>query len=184
VAVATDINSPDERKQEQLAADQGKAYEASYDMLMAEDPHAETEVDDYRITASFEPAEGMYGMGPDGSLRWETPRDGNNQHFEVIVRDRHDGRFLPQLEIHLRVLDGGRKQAAEMTVPFIWHPFVFHYGIDGQIPSEGDYTAQVTIPAPRFHRHDEVRGRRYQRDVTVQLGPVHLKPGTKPHGPE
>lgn len=180
----TDIHSPEEQEQEALARAQGEAYRASYEKLMAEDPHAESAVDEYLITASFEPAEGMYGPGPDGSLAWETPRDGDNQHFEVIVRDRDDGRFLPGLDVHLRLLDGSGTAVAETSVPFIWHPFVLHYGIDGRIPGEGDYTAEVSIPAPRFHRHDEVRGKRYQRGVTVRLGPVHLTPGTKPHGPE
>lgn len=180
----TDIDSREERKQEGLAREQGKAYAASYAMLMAEDPHAEVEVEDYRITASFEPAEGMYGMGPDGTLRWETPRETDNQHFEVIVRDRLDGRFVPALDIHLRLHDEADAVVVETSVPFIWHPFVHHYGIDGQIPGEGDYVAEVMVAAPRFHRHDEIRGKRYERDVTVRLGPVHLTPGVKPHGPE
>ncbi|MHB8674472.1 MAG: hypothetical protein ACYDAK_12465 [Candidatus Limnocylindrales bacterium] len=178
------IDSREEQEQERLAAKQGEAYEASYAILMSEDPHAMVEADDYRITASFEPAEGMYGPGPDGSLAWETPGEANNQHFEVIVRDRDDGRFLPGLDVRLRVFDAEERMVAETTVPFIWHPFVFHYGTNGRIPAEGDYTAEVVIAMPRFHRHDEVRGKRYPRDVTVRLGPVHLKPGTKPHGPE
>jgi hypothetical protein len=180
----TDIHSPTERRQEDLVRQQGDAYQASYDMLMAEDPHAETEIDDYRVTASFEPAEGMYGMATDGELAWQTPGPGSNQHFDVIVRDREDGRFLPGLDVHLRLSDGSGATVAETDVPFIWHPFVLHYGIDGRIPGEGDYTAEVSIAAPRFHRHDEIRGKRYRDPVTVRLGPVHLKPGTKPHGPE
>jgi len=180
----TDIDSPDEHEQEDLVRRQGRAYQASYDMLMAADPHVEGVADDYRITASFEPAEGMYGMTSDGALQWHTPGERENQHFEVIVRDREDGRFLPSLEVGLRLHDAADRVVAETAVPFIWHPFVFHYGVDGTIPGEGDYTAEVTVRAPRFHRHDEVRGKRYQRDVTVRLGPVHLKPGTKPHGPE
>jgi hypothetical protein len=180
----SEIGSPEERMEERLVREQGAAYQRSYDVLMSEDPHAEAEVDDYRVTASFEPAEGMYGMRPDGSLSWEPPGEQDNQHFEVIVRDRHDGRFLPGLDVHLRLLDASGQQVAATAVPFIWHPFVLHYGINGRIPGEGDYTAEVTIPAPHFHRHDEVRGRRFQSDVTIRLGPVHLKPGTKPHGPE
>lgn len=178
------IHSPEEQKQQELADEQGRAYRASYEMLMAEDPHAETDVDDYRVTASFEPAEGMYCPFDDGSLRWRTPSEGQNQHFEVIVRDREDGRFLPGLDVHLRLLDRSGQPVVETAVPFIWHPFVLHYGIDGRIPGEGDYTAEVSIPSPRFCRHDQVRGKRYTKDVTVRLGPVHLKPGTKPHGPE
>lgn len=178
------IHSAKEQEQEALAHKQGEAYKASYDKLMAEDPHAETDAGDYKITASFEPAEGMYGPGPDGTLSWMTPQDGDNQHFEVIVRDREDGRFLPYLDVQLRLTDAHDKVVVDTAVPFIWHPFVLHYGIDGKIPGEGDYTAHVTIPSPRFHRHDQVRGRRYEHPVSVSLGPVHLKPGVKAYGPE
>lgn len=179
------VNSPEEQEQERLVRAQGEAYKASYDRLMADDPHAETETDDYRITASFEPAEGMYiPDGEDGSLRWRTPVGGENQHFEVIVRDREDGRFVPGLDIRLRLLDAGGTAVADLAIPFIWHPFVLHYGIDGRIPAEGDYTAEVFVAAARFARHDQVRGRRYARDVRVRLGPVHLTPGVKPRGPE
>jgi Fe2+ transport protein len=173
----------EQRHKERLAREQGKAYAASYKMLMAEDPHAETDIDDYRITASFEPAEGMYVPTGDG-LTWKTPAKSDNQHFEVIVRDRTDGRFIPGLDVHMRLLDASDEAVAETDIPFIWHPFVLHYGVDARIPKEGDYTAEVTIPAPRFHRHDELRGKRYERDVTVRLGPIHLTPGRKPHGPE
>jgi hypothetical protein len=178
------IDSPREEQQERLAHAQGDAYARSYEKLMAEDPHAEKDVGDYRVTASFEPAEGMYVPREDGSLEWRTPGSGENQHFEVIVRDRDDGRFLPGLSPHLRLLDGDGRAVAELDVPFIWHPFVLHYGVDGRIPGEGDYTAEVTIPAPEFCRHDEVRGRRYEEPVSVRLGPVHLTPGVKAHGPE
>lgn len=137
-----DIYSAKEQQQEELAQRQGEAYAASYDMLMAEDPHAEADVEDYRVTASFEPAEGMYGMGTDGTLAWATPGGNDNQHFEVIVRDRKDGRFLPHLDVHLRLRDDSDAVVAETDVPFIWHPFVLHYGIDGRIPGEGDYIAE------------------------------------------
>ncbi len=180
----TDLDEPAEREQERLVRAQGEAYRASYDRLMAEDPHLEAEAGDYLVTASFEPAEGMYVPAPDGSLRWMAPSEEQNQHLEVIVRDRRDGRFIPALDVHLRLLDRAGSTALETDVPFIWHPFVLHYGVDGCIPGEGDYTAVVSIPAPRFARHDEVRGRRYEDPVEVRLGPVHLTPGRKPHGPE
>ncbi len=179
-----DIRSADEQTQEARAHQQGDAYRASYDMLMEEDKHAETEVDQYRITASFEPAEGMYEMDGDGKLHWMVPEKGENQHFEVIAQDRDDGRFIPGLEVRLRLLATDGRPVAATAVPFVWHPFVLHYGVNGTIPGEGDYLAEVTIKAPTFGRHDEVRGRRYERDVTVRLGPLHLKPGVKPHGPE
>ena len=179
----TDINSPQEKEQERLARNQGDAYRASYEMLMREDPHAEAAADDYIVTASFEPAEGMYVFSDTG-LEWHTPSEGENQHAEVIVRDADDRRFLPELSIRMKLSDQAGGVVADVPIPFIWHPFVLHYGVDIVIPGEGDYVAEVFIEAPRFRRHDEVRGRRYTRDVAVRLAPVHLTPGVKAHGPE
>jgi len=179
----TDTQSPAEQKQERLAHAQGDAYQASYDMLMSEDPHSEMTVGDYLVTASFEPAEGMYV--PEGDdLKWHTPDAGQNQHAEVIVRDAEDKRFLPELDVRMQLSDEHGDVVADVAVPFIWHPFVLHYGVDVTIPAEGRYVPRVFIKAPRFRRHDEVRGRRYVSDVDVRLAPVHLKPGVKAHGPE
>jgi hypothetical protein len=176
-------NTPREREQERLVRAQGDAYEKSYDMLMSEDPHSQVAVDDYIVTASFEPAEGMYVMDAD-ELRWQTPDAGQNQHLEVVIRDAHDGRFLPELAVRMTLTDTHGRVVTDVAVPFIWHPFVFHYGVDAGIPEEGDYVPRVFVEAPRFRRHDEVRGRRYARSVAAELAQVHLTPGVKAHGPE
>ena len=180
----TDIQSPKEKREEQLVKNQGDAYQASYDMLMEEDPHVGKEVNDYFVTASFEPAEGMYIPDIDKSLIWRPPSDEDNQHVEVIVRDRKDKRFIPQLLISMKLYDKNQKIVFNKEIPFIWHPFVYHYGTNGSIPDEGVYVPEVTIAMPLFHRHDEVRGERYTKDVMVKLDSVHLTPGKKPYGPE
>ena len=126
---------------------------------------------------------GLWQGAPEEKL-WREPAEGQNQHFEVIVRDHADGRFVPELDVHLQLSDGDDRVVADTDVPFIWHPFVLHYGIDGRIPGEGDYTAEVTVGAARFARHDQVRGRRYASAVTARVGPVRLTPGVKARGPE
>lgn len=179
----TTIHSKKEHKKEDLVQQEGHAFQNSYDQLMHEDPHAIIEVDNYIITASFEPAEGMYMIQSDLSLKWITPEKQDNQHMEVIVQDKDDRRFIPYLDVSL-VLYSKKEVVFHNQVPFIWHPFVFHYGINGSIPGEGEYIPEVFIKMPTFHRHDEVRGKRYTKDVQVKLGSVHLTPGKKPHGPE
>lgn len=84
------IDSPKEKKQERLAQEQGRAYEASYEILMTEDPHAVVEVDDYRITTSFEPAEGR-APTPSGSSRMAPiPGHTGSRCFEVSARQRNE----------------------------------------------------------------------------------------------
>ncbi len=177
------VTSAEEQEQEHLVRKQGDAYRSSYDELMSEDRHDGVEIDDYLVTAAFEPAEGMYIVASDGRLMWKVPEPHENQHLEVIVRDRHDGRFVPGLDVRM-LLRNGSDIVVDTPVPFIWHPFVFHYGINGHIPEEGSYSVEVRIARPVFGRHDEVRGRRYARDVQVDLGPLKLRPGRKEHGPE
>ena len=179
----TSIGTPQENKKEVLVNKQGEAYQASYNELMNEDPHSVVKIDDYIVTTSFEKAEGMYMLQTDLSLRWVVPEEKDNQHIEVIVQDGKDKRFIPYLAVSLRLYQG-KIVIVDQQVPFIWHPFVFHYGINGHIPEEGEYEPEVTIKMPLFHRHDEVRGKRYGKDVQIKLPRVHLTPGKKPHGPE
>ena len=178
------LDTPIEKIFEELTAKEGQAFQDAYDKLMSKDPHSKGEIDDYIITASFEPAEGMYLMQTDQTLKWVTPGESDNQHFEVIVQDKKDLRFIPYLYVVLKLFDEKENVVAEKEITFIWHPFVYHYGINGEIPREGDFIPEVTVRKPLFPRHDQVRGNRYAKDVTIRLASVHLKPGKKPFGPE
>ncbi|WP_423818433.1 hypothetical protein V5739_12500 [Salinimicrobium sp. TIG7-5_MAKvit] len=67
------------------------------------DNHAEKEVDDYIISLASEEAEGTYQL-QDGKLKWNTPEEGFNTHLEIVVRDKHDKRFIPGLKIRGKYL--------------------------------------------------------------------------------
>jgi hypothetical protein len=178
------INSVEEKeKKKTLALAQGDTYALALVEMQEEDVHASVEIEDYIISIACEDAEGMY-MYNDGKLEWMIPHEGDNQHFEVVVQDKEDKRFIPGLEVHATLFDEHKKEVAKMEVPFIWHPFLFHYGINCKIPKAGKYTAEIFIKKPSFHRHDEEVGNRYANDVTITLGPVLLKPGRKEHGAE
>ncbi len=165
-----------------LANGQGDAYSAALDLMKQMDNHVETEVDDYLISIASEEAEGTYQLSGD-KLQWHVPEEQKNTHLEIVVRDKHDKRFIPGLQIHARILKDGNV-VEEGDFPFFWHPFLHHYGYNFHIAESGEYEIEVSIPAPRFPRHDEIKGKRYAKDVTVKLGPIELEKGRKPHGPE
>ena len=58
--------------------------------------------------------------------------------------------------------------------PFIWHPWVYHYGRNWRVAEEGDYTLEISIKAPSFPRHDKKNGQRYADDVDVTFNNVKI----------
>lgn len=179
------VNKPlEHEKKENLAKAQGTTYALALDEMKTEDIHAKVEIEDYILSVACEDAEGMYMYNSQGKLHWMVPDKKDNQHFEVVVQDKDDKRFIPGLDVKAQLLNEDKKVIADMKVPFIWHPFLFHYGTNCSIPKKGKYFAVVTVRKPAFHRHDETFGKRYENDVNVTLGPITLTPGRKEHGEE
>jgi hypothetical protein len=133
---------------------------------------------DYLIAFVQENAEGMYEL-QDGRLVWREAPEEANAHLEIAVADAADGRFVPDLDITLTVLDGDR-QLFTTTMPFLWHPYLYHYGTNARVPGEGPYTVRVRIGPPSFMRHDPVNGKRYADPVTVVFEDRRFTPGRKP----
>jgi hypothetical protein len=175
----------DANQKSKLAEEQGKAYTSALDYMQNDDVNTQTEVDDYIITLACEEAEGMYFPTSEGDLKWQRPNADQNLHVEISVQDKVDKRFLPALDITVQILDADKNEVgSDEQLPFLWHPFLFHYGKDWVVPGDGDYTARVFIAQPTFGRHDSLIGKRYMRAVTVELGPLTVKTGQKPIGPE
>ena len=173
----------DNQEKIRLAENQGKALEEAVKYMKNMDSFVEKEVDDYIITVVSEEAEGTYRF-ENGKLEWQVPKKGYNTHMEILVRDKHDGRFLPGLKISARVLNEEGKLIEEKDFPIFWHPFLNHYAANFHIPEDGKYTVEVNFPAPDFPRHDEIKGKRFKNDVHTTMPPLSLEAGRKPHGPE
>jgi uncharacterized protein involved in high-affinity Fe2+ transport len=90
------------------------------------------------------------------------------------VRDAADGRFIPNLTIHARLIDSENNIVGMHLQPFVWHPWVYHYGRNWVIEKEGAYTLEVEIKAPDFHRYDKKNGKRYPKDVSTSFSPVKI----------
>ena len=172
--------SSDESTQQQLqlAKEQGQAFQHAAETLIKQVAHGETRrVGDYLLAWSVEEAEGLYHR-QDGHFEWEEPPD-KNAHVEIIVCDGADGRFIPELDVTVTLIDPSGKELGTHRQPFLWHPWVYHYGRNWTVPREGDYQLRVRVDAPNFPRHDKKNGRRYAEPVEVTFDTVHIKPGRK-----
>lgn len=170
----------DEATEEQLrlATNQGIAMQRALDHMTQQEAHGEEKrAGDYLVGYAVEQAEGMY-MLRDGRLEWQEP-DNENAHVEVSARDASDGRFIPNLTVYATLIDGAGNEIGTHQQPFIWHPWLYHYGRNWQVPGDGEYTLRVRVEVPDFPRHDKVNGRRFAQPVEVEFPGVKIETGQK-----
>ncbi len=160
-----------------LARDQGRAYGSALEHMTADIAidGGEQRAGDYLIGFAVEKAEGLY-MWEDDELVWHEPEE-ENLHVEVAVRDAADGRFVPGVEVRATLLDSRGDDLGTSVLPLLWHPMMYHYGSNWNVPGDGRYTLRVHVEPPGFARHDDINGRRFCdsadvefRDVAVQAG--------------
>lgn len=180
-AVTPPMDESNEAEPDQLATArrQGDAYGAALEAMQEEDGAALAEAGNYRVALVNEQAEGMYAGDGDGGLVWREAPEDANAHIEVAVADLADGRFVPGLDVTVTVLDGERELFRQQA-PFLWHPFLHHYGFNAKVPGEGPFTVAVRIEPPTWMRHDPINGKRYAEPVDVVFADVGFEPGRKP----
>ncbi len=81
--------------------------------------------------------------------------------------------------MRVTVEDHENNVIGEHEQPFLWHPWLYHYGLNWQLPGSGEYTLKVHVKAPDFMRHDEKNGKRYPKDVEVVFENVQIETGRK-----
>ncbi len=165
------------KEQLKLAREQGDVFGKAMAAMHKETGQLAIQRDgDYEIAATVEDAEGMYHL-EDGKLRWVSPV-GENAHIEVVVHDASDGRFIPNLTVTATLVAPDGSEVGTAVLPFLWHPMLYHYGLDWKVPEEGDYRVRVHVDPPKFWRHDYKNGERYASAADVDLT-LHIKPGQK-----
>lgn len=167
-----------EPEQLDIARGEGEAYRQALHAMQEESGATLERAGDYLVAFVQEGAEGMYAL-EDGQLVWREAPEDANAHLEIAVADAGDGRFVPGLNIQLTVSDGNH-EVFTTQVPFLWHPFLHHYGCNAKVPGKGPFTVQVHIDPPTFMRHDPVNGKRYADPVEVTFLDVPFEPGRKP----
>lgn len=163
-----------------MAREQGQALEHAlrYMTEREADDGGEKRVGDFLIGYAVAAAEGMYELR-DGRLEWEEPDEEENAHLAVSVRDAADGRFIPALSVHATLIDAQGTEVGTSRQPYLWHPWLHHYGRNWCVPGDGEYTLRVRVEAPNFPRHDRTNGRRFQEDAEVEFTGVRIRTGQK-----
>ena len=164
-------------EQLELARAQGEAYGQALKHMTDVVAHdgGEQRAGDYLIGYAVEEAEGMYEW-VDNSLVWRDPGE-TNLHLEVAVRDAGDGRFVPGVRVLATLIDPQGNEVGTYEHPLLWHPMMYHYGRNWNVPADGEYTLRVHVEPPTFMRHDEVNGLRFQEPVEVEFRSVKVKRG-------
>jgi hypothetical protein len=150
-----------------IAQAEGKAYGQALAGMQAKTKNQTQWIGDYQVIVLAEKAEGLWVPTNDG-LTWTEP-DQFNAHIEVSVRDAGDGRFVPGLQVTVSLKPQGGQAIGPQTLPFVWHPVFYHYGLNVNLPSAGDYSVHVHIDPPQFSRHDQTNGKRYVDPVDLDV---------------
>lgn len=165
-------------RQLEMARQEGDAYQRALHYMADEvaEGGGQQRAGDYEVGWAQERAEGMWHL-QDGQLVWHEPAEGENCHLEIAVTDAGDGRFIPYLDVQATLIGPDGQETGPVTIPFVWHPGLYHYGRNLEVPGEGKYTLRVQIAPPAFMRHDQVNGRRYAEPVEVEFRDIHVTPG-------
>ncbi len=161
-----------------MARKEGKDYRRELDYMANEvaDTGGHKRAGDYVVAYAQERAEGMYRLRGEGDLEWTEPTD-ENCHLEVSVSDAGDGRFIPYLDVEATLTAPDGVTIGPFSVPFVWHPGLYHYGCNIKVPGDGRYTLAIHIAPADFMRHDKVNGKRYARSVDVAFENVPITTG-------
>ncbi len=175
------MTSSDEATQDQLrlARRQGETFGQAVETMVgsvAVDGGSAT-AGEYVVGWAVEHAEGMYEPR-NGGLEWTEPED-DNCHVEVVVRDATDGRFVPGLHVTATLVGSDGKELGTHEQPFLWHPWLYHYGRNWKVPGSGTYGLRVHIDPPTFGRHDPKNGKRFMEPVEVEFEGVSIETGRK-----
>lgn len=109
-----------------------------------------------------------------GHTSFREPRPDETHHIEIIPFEESTGRILPDVPVHLEVVDEDGAVVAEHDLDFYYSTF-FHYATNVSIPEDGTYTLRATLGAPTFLRHgDEDEGPALAEGTTVEFTDVAL----------
>lgn len=161
-----------------LAKAQGDAFGQALTTMITDEAHGSLRpVGDYVIGYAVEDAEGMY-QPHNGALQWVEPHE-ENAHVEVVVCDGADGRFIPGLTVYATIIDSSGTEIGTHQQPFLWHPWLYHYGRNWQLPGDGIYTLRIRVEAPTWGRHDQRNGQRFAGPVEVEFEQIRITTGQK-----
>jgi len=125
---------------------------------------------DYRVAVIVRHGRGAW-KSRNGKLGYEAPdaNIGPVSHIDVIIRDAVTGRFIPGLKVRVTVLNARKREIDTYSLPFMWHPWLNHYGLNIPDPGKGRYTIRVHADAPALRRYGSTALRKFNKPVDASI---------------
>lgn len=141
----------------------------------------QTRVGDYLAVVAIERAEGYWiPQGNDIKYTIRVSQSAEtNAHVEVGVRDALTGRFLPGLNVRATVLDRSGHEIGTKSQPFMWHPWIHHYGENWRVPSTGRYNVRAHADVPPYRRYSRSMANLFLTPVDVEIPNLRFVTGQK-----
>lgn len=166
-----------------LAKAQGAALSHTVDAMWAQAVSgAARPVGDYRVGYAVEYAEAYWYYTSDGDFEYKIGVEQSaekNAHVEVVPLDARSGRFIPGLHVTATLFDTGGHKIGTHRQPFMWHPWLYHYGENWRIPESGVYKLRVRFQPPEFRRYGRAAGKRFAKPVDIEFDHVRMETGQK-----
>ena len=130
---------------------------------------------DYRVAVTVRPARG-YWKSENQSLEYIEPDTnvGRVSHLDVAIRDVASGRLIPELSVRAVVMDSRGRELGTYTMPFMWHPWSSHYGLDIALPEKDRYSIRIQADAPGFRRYGSSALKKFNRSLNVVVRGLKL----------
>ena len=134
---------------------------------------------DYNVAVIVSHASSFWDM-QDGELVYSTPDSGTaTYHIDVSIRDVATGRLIPGLNVRATLVNSRKREAGTFVLPFMWHPWMNHYGMNVVVPASGRYTIRVRADAPAFRRYGTGALKKFNRSVDVDVQNVRFVPAAR-----
>jgi hypothetical protein len=129
---------------------------------------------EYNVTVIVRQARGFWEM-QNGTLAYSNQDSTDSvDHIDVSIRDVATGRFVPGLNVRATITDSRKHQIDTFALPFMWHPWMNHYGLNVVVPGTGRYTIRVRADPPTFRRYGADALKKFNRAVDVEVRGVRL----------
>lgn len=138
------------------------------------DRGGEQTVGEWRIGYIVEAAEPWFEKHGSHST-FREPQGAETNHIEIIPFEASTGRIVPEVPIHVQVIDASGEVVDEKNLNFYYATF-FHYANNFSLPGTGTYTIKATLGAPTFLRHgDASEGPALAEGAEVEFTDVEIE---------
>jgi hypothetical protein len=165
-----------------LAQAQGRAIKQAMNAMISSTAMdgEEVKLGDYLLTYAVEYAESFWEI-KDEKLRYNMRAEmtsEKNAHVEVVIRDAETGRIIPGFTVTTTFFKDD-KEVEKVSPGMMWHPWLYHYGMNIRVPKKDKYEVEIDAAAPDVKRYGREYGNQFSKDITYRFKDVDVEVGQK-----